>query len=102
MTGPRGAQPLRVRVNDDLVLEAGTCRPRSAALAERIDLYRRQRGGGLYVGLVERAVRHLPMPRRMSTPRLGPLSPLDLRSSDPRAPEGPGSGEVEGRTCDSR
>jgi hypothetical protein len=171
MTGPAGgAQPLRVRVNDELVLEAGTCRsvaspegpqyridppaitlfhqvlgylrgkpdpPRrgsgtqvgregvaaaavavrwgsyfavladrnnplwagvraartsqisdaemarinieaSAALAEWIDLYRRERGGGLYERLVERAVRYLPMPQHTAKPRLGPLSPLDL------------------------
>ena len=52
----------------------------SAARAEWIDLYRRERGGGLYGRLCSVRSAIYPMPQRTSKPRLGPLSPLTSQS----------------------
>ena len=51
---------VRVRVNDELVLEA------SAALAEWIDLYRADPAGQVSMQLVNRAVYYLPMRKKTS------------------------------------
>ena len=48
----------------------------SAALAQWIDLYRQEHGGGRYRQLVERAIHYLPMPQKTSRARFGTLAEL--------------------------
>ena len=48
----------------------------SAALAEWIDLYRRDAGGRLYTQLVERAIGYLPMPQKTSKVELSEFAAL--------------------------
>jgi hypothetical protein len=63
----------------------------SAALAEWIDLFRADRGGGRYAQLVARAVSYLPMPAKMSRITPAPFAALAdrelasrlVRASDP-------------------
>jgi hypothetical protein len=81
--GRHVADSIRVRVNDELVLEAGAREEAvgqinieaSAALAQWIDVFR-ERGDAVYQRLVNRAVAYLPMPAKTARAKISEFGAL--------------------------